>query len=366
MMSWSPTPNREAIDALAVLWGRAEWRTSIHGSAIHSILLTMLDGPDDVNRLHVSQVARLLTDDNETAYELIRERLLTERHPYIATQLLQQLWTFSDTHTAAVDDTIAHLAQAPPWADMLVIIEGEHDLRDLLGVFIHLVLYLAIRHQKPAAIQLTQAWFTDPTRTQAAKQAVNGMREWLALSPDRATERARAFELLNIAITALIHLVDAAESDSKLLREAFKVADAIAHNLYFASGAHANNGEQVQIPDFGFADQALSTLRMLIKFKHPSIVHKIVETLNHIAPLDPQQAFLIVSMTIAPGDRYIYDALAAGEVIALVERYLAEFRELVVKDSELLDAIRSVLHAFVDAGWPSALNLTYHLSDAFR
>lgn len=133
-----------------------------------------------------------------------------------------------------------------------------------------------------------------------------------------------------------------------------------------ALGAHATNQELPKIPDAGFADQALTSLSALSKFKHPSIVHKIVETLNHIAPLNPRQAFLTVNMTITTGDRYTYDTLAADEVTALIERYLAEFRELVVKNPELLDAIRSVLHAFVDAGWPSAINLTYHLSDAFR
>jgi hypothetical protein len=330
------------------------------------VLLAMLDSPDDVNRLHASQVTRLLAYDDETAYELIRERLLTERHSYIAASLLGQLWTFRDTHTAAVDDTIAHLAQSPPWAGMLVSIEGDPDLRDPLDAFIRLVLYLAIRHQTPAATQLAQVWFTDPTRVEAAKQAVSGLRPWLGLPPERATERARAFELLNIAIARLIYLTDTTDGDPKLFREALKVVDTIAHNLYFASGAHANNGGQEQTPDSGFADQALSTLSTLAKFKHPSIIHKIVETLNHIAPLNPRQVFLTVGVTITTGDRYTYDALAAGEVVSLIERYLAEFRELVVKDPELLDAIRSVLHAFVDAGWPSALNLTYHLSDAFR
>jgi hypothetical protein len=116
----------------------------------------------------------------------------------------------------------------------------------------------------------------------------------------------------------------------------------------------------------GFVDQALPALEALTKFRHPRITHSIIETLSHIAPLQPGEAFLVVKAAISTGDRYTYDTIAVDKVTALIERYLAEFRELVVKDPELLDAIRSVLHAFVDAGWPSALNLVYRLSDAFR
>jgi hypothetical protein len=181
-----------------------------------------------------------------------------------------------------------------------------------------------------------------------------------------STERARAFDLVNVAISALIQLTDTAESSTDVLRSALRAADTITHNLYFASGAHGDNGEPPKLPDLGFADMALHTIQLLSNFKHPSIVHKTIETLNHLSPLNPRQTFLIVDETISTGDRYTYDQLAANEIVALIERYLAEFRDLVVKDPQLLTAIQSVLHAFVDAGWPSAINLTYHLNDAFR
>lgn len=365
MMSWSPTANREAVNALAALWTRPEWRTSTYAPAIQDTLRTMIDHLDEVNRLRAAQVIRLLAEDDESALELVRDRLLAEQHPHVAARLLKQLRTFSDTHPAAVDDLVARLSHAQPWEHLLAITERDPDLRDPLSVFVHLVLYLAIRHQTPAAAQLAQEWFTNPTRTEAAEQAVASLRDWLALPPERGNERTRAFGLLNLAITVLIKLTDS-ESNTDLLRSALKSADTIAHNLYFASGAHDDNGESPKLPDPEFADHALSTIRLFSKFKHPSTVHKIIETLNHLSPLAPRQVFLIVSETISTGDRYTYDQLAADEIATLIERYLAEFREVVVKDPELLSAIRSVLHAFVDVGWPSAINLTYHLNDAFR
>jgi len=62
----------------------------------------------------------------------------------------------------------------------------------------------------------------------------------------------------------------------------------------------------------------------------------------------------------------IADQLAADMMKSLIERYLAEFRNIVVTDPELLTAIRSVLDAFVRIGWPAAVALSYRLGDAFR
>jgi hypothetical protein len=56
---------------------------------------------------------------------------------------------------------------------------------------------------------------------------------------------------------------------------------------------------------------------------------------------------------------YAHDPAAADATIALIERYLAEFRQIVVTDNDLLSNIRQVLQAFVDAGWPAAITLAY-------
>jgi hypothetical protein len=366
MMSWSLTPDREAVNLLTDLWRRPEWRSSNHATAIRMILNDVLDGSDEVNRLRATDVARLLATDHEAALQLVQSRLLTEQHPHIAAALIHQLHTFSDSHPIVVDDTITPLVRTPLWVRLLAMTERDSSLREVIGTFVRLVLYLALRHQTPTAAAFVELWFTNPIDSEAARQAVGRMRSWMALPPDRANERKRAFELIRIAIASLIHTRETVDHDHDSLRAALKVADTIAHDLYFASGAHVAKGDSPKLPGTEFAQEAFETLQMMSVFKSPSTVHQIVLTLNHLSPLSPRQAFLIASEAIATGDAYTYDTLAADETASLIERYFSEFRDCVLADSELLAAIRSVLHAFVDAGWPSATTLAYDLSEAFR
>jgi hypothetical protein len=57
---------------------------------------------------------------------------------------------------------------------------------------------------------------------------------------------------------------------------------------------------------------------------------------------------------------------AVGLIVRLVQRYLAENRELVTTDEDVLTALRELIEVFVRAGWPEAITLAYQLPDAFR
>jgi hypothetical protein len=148
----------------------------------------------------------------------------------------------------------------------------------------------------------------------------------------------------------------------------YQIADTVVDEIYFASGAFGtedNDREPVPAED-GFADEAFSVLGLLTEFKHPSIVHHLVQTLGHLSPADPRRAFVLVERSISAGDAYTYDTLAADTTIALITRYLAEYRDVVTTDPDLLTAVRRVLDAFVQVGWPAAISLSYRLGDAFR
>jgi hypothetical protein len=192
------------------------------------------------------------------------------------------------------------------------------------------------------------------------------MRDWMALPKERDSERRRAFHLMQVAANAMEDIRSTASENPESLGAVFKLADSLAEDLYFASGAFCQNGGEPRDPAIGFAEEAFDLLAMLTEFKHPSIVHRIVETLARIAPADPRRAFLIVHATVKAGDAYTRDSLAADMTISLIERYLAEFRNIVVADPELLTATRSILDAFVRVGWPAAVSLSYRLGDAFR
>ncbi|MEU5264808.1 hypothetical protein [Amycolatopsis sp. NPDC021455] len=178
-------------------------------------------------------------------------------------------------------------------------------------------------------------------------------------------ERARAFDMLEAATAALARLRHAATDSPDRPGKIFLTADLISRNINLASEAVlVTSGQPTE--DREFAARALTVLDGIAQFKHPSITHFLIEALGHLAAADPSRAFHTAATAVRTGDEYTYDSVAAAETTKFIERYLAEFREVVIADDKLLTSIRSVLHAFVDAGWPSAISLAYRLSEAFR
>lgn len=365
MMSWSPTAGRRAVSGLAHLWCKTEWRSSGHADEMMRILTMMLTDKDAVNRLHAAQITPLLGDEDTTKLELIKQRLLTEQNSDVAAVLMHRLAVFRQAHPVQVDSIVGDVIAVEPWASLLKM-KSQSSRDSSVGAITGLALYLALRCQTPTATGLVEDRFRHPTASDVSRNAVYAIRPWLELPPDRVDERSRAFVLLRLAAKALNELCAADPSDRDAVREIYLTAHSIIGDIYFASGAYAENGEPTREPTHGFAEEAFSTLAMLTDFREPSIVHQAIETLAHLAPIDPPRAFLLVNAFIKAGDAYTYDSLAADAVIALIERYLAEFREHVMIDSDLLTAVRSVLDAFVHAGWPAGVALSYRLGDAFR
>jgi hypothetical protein len=365
MMSWDSTPRRSAVSALSVLWCDRAWRTSLQAETIRLTLLGLLRDGDEVDRLHAANVANILSADPEAAFDFTRRHLLAERHPHVATVLLEQLARYRDKQPQAVDDTLGELIHRSPWREIAATTD-DADLLDPIGQLTRVMLYLALHHQTSAASAIVRTWFSNPVGSPAAARAIGTIRDWLALPVERAAERARAFKLLQSAVHALSDQHSATEPDIQKVRSVYRAVEGITSDFYFASGAHSAEEGKPTEPIPGFATHALELLRTLVKFKHPTIVHDIVRTLAHLASNDPRETFLVVAAAVKLGDAYTYDSLAAAVTIDLIERYFAEFRHVVLTDSDLLDAIRSVLHAFVRAGWPAAVSLTYRLSDAFR
>jgi hypothetical protein len=202
------------------------------------------------------------------------------------------------------------------------------------------------------------------------------------LVPDRedSTATGTAFALLSEATGQLATMIEAQrwgqERDDAVLRTALELADTVVDQLYFASGAFgerrtATSGPQEQAGSSSptgtaFFDLAMPLLDQLAQIHHPRITHRLVETLAHLAEYDPKRVLLTVHRAVPPGEDYTYEPLAVGLIVRLVKRYLAENRELVTTDEDVLTALRELIEVFVRAGWPEAITLAYQLPNAFR
>ena len=62
---------------------------------------------------------------------------------------------------------------------------------------------------------------------------------------------------------------------------------------------------------------------------------------------------------------YNLDSMAMGEVVKLVECILADYRDKIQDELSIINLLE-LLDAFVEVGWPEALNLVWRLDEIYR
>lgn len=158
-------------------------------------------------------------------------------------------------------------------------------------------------------------------------------------------------------------------------KQLVKVADSLNMEIYFASGAYDHKQQQGELSATVPAEEKRRFLKELgpaldelAGLGFPRLVHHLLETLEFLVDVDPAGIFLRIGRVVRAGERsgYQYESLAAGLIVRLVERYLAEYRFVLRDDPEYLRTLLEILDLFVEAGWPSARRLTYKMEEIFR
>ena len=82
---------------------------------------------------------------------------------------------------------------------------------------------------------------------------------------------------------------------------------------------------------------------------------------------DPAGVFAMIARCIRASARggYALESLAATLIVGIVERYLAEHRDVFAEPDRLADLVDS-LDIFARAGWPEAQALTFRIAEIWR
>lgn len=194
-----------------------------------------------------------------------------------------------------------------------------------------------------------------------------------------ASVRSRAFSLAqryaSKAATETKRLLEEARQgnqSSETINSYIRILDIIGGELFFGSGAfeakHEANKSFSKPTRDRFYREALPTLMLLADIGFPNLVHRMMEMMEQYVDVDPRGVFLLVSTLVKAGETwgYNYESLAVDLVVQVIQRYLAEYPDLLQSDEECRRALISTLDSFVRAGWPSASRLTYSLGDIYR
>lgn len=209
---------------------------------------------------------------------------------------------------------------------------------------------------------------------------------------DAASARQWIFDFLRSVLKPIVHeirtglndhrgppLVPWTEEETARLRKLYTLADHMANQVYFASGAFndrrggggsADGEDSTRNPEelarFFLESRALLTDLAQVEFI--DVAHDVLKTLEFLIPQDPASVFRLIHQSImaAQKDDLQYESMAADLVVGIVERYLAEYRGLLVQHADLRRALLDILDVFASTGWPKAIRLINRLHEAIR
>ena len=206
--------------------------------------------------------------------------------------------------------------------------------------------------------------------------------------PEGTAMRARAQSVLNAVVTSAVTAMTTAEPilrDSKradIERQAMKalyiagerLLDQSCNQLYFGSGAFrpSNDEDGPGLLDVLGKQRFLADYRTILdqigQNGEARTVHHLIDLYAYLADAAPDVIFdHIAAILVGPAieENYQFEALGADALVALVRRYLADYRA-VFEDQEQRARLVAVLELFSSVGWPDALKLLYELPDLLR
>jgi len=153
-----------------------------------------------------------------------------------------------------------------------------------------------------------------------------------------------------------------------------RLLDQSCNQLYFGSGAFrpSNDQDGPGLLDAGAKRRFLADYRTILdqigQNGGARTVHHLIDLYAHLADAAPDVIFdHIASILIGPAikENYQFESLGADALVALVRRYLADYRPI-FEDQQRRARLVAVLELFSSVGWPDALKLLYELPDLLR
>jgi hypothetical protein len=157
-------------------------------------------------------------------------------------------------------------------------------------------------------------------------------------------------------------------AEREALQAMFRVIDEITMRIYFAAGAQSGIGS---IPDTPERRRFYKEIQpLLVKLADVMVVHvahHVIQTLESFIEMDPPGVFELIAQSVRASEKggYTMESMAVDVIVRIVERYLADHRD-VFADTRRLSDLMDCLDAFVRAGWPAAQALTFRLGEIWR
>ncbi|MDD7968432.1 NACHT domain-containing protein [Actinomycetospora lemnae] len=374
--AWSPGFRDRGVSGLVTLLGRADWRESdsrpeiarVVGDALSdtSPLVRML-AAHAVSALHAGGTA---TDTASAIADLIRNETDEPVRQVLVRHLARGAARTPDIADATIDQVLGDHGN-----------ETVDPASELGRTALSLLAYLALVARTPSAVRRVEMWCADAVaRSAYVAGFAQHARDYLNRAD--ALGQNEVFRLLATAtdVARTRWARDAADSrpgdtrsdlETSELQAAAHVANTIAEQIYFASGATDGVVDDGQLRERRgdldqFARLAFPILSECASLGLPEPVHHVVQTMVFLAPSNESRALTAIAEAVPSNTPYAGDSLAGGLVMPYLRRLLTEHRHLVLVDDAGSSAFRRLLEVFAGAGNSEALELAYTFADVFR
>jgi hypothetical protein len=367
--SWSSDQARiEAVDGLIAIASHAP------DDSVLQAIEALADDRTAAVRYQVARVSPRVAKEHPTLFWMLIERLMSDENTGVA----RGLFYYPVRVALALDAQRGLSLLLRSYADAIATARSD-NLEYLFNMI--LVQYLSTNAQEAALVAnaVADAPLGSPVE---AGHVMMTLRESLTYSrsetqPNGDALRQRAIAYVRRMTTATLSAFDELISqprtdvtEQRQLQDAAKLLGEISQELYFASLAHDHERRK---PDplirRRFYLETRDILSQLAAVGLPGVAHYLVLTLaSYIDLVDPTDVFLLIGETVKAGQKggYQYESMAVKEIVAIVQRYLADFRAIFIDHEGSRAALRDILDIFVEAGWPETHRLVYSLESMFR
>lgn len=374
--SWSPAPRNDAAQALPWLTHFGEDK-----EALAAIQKLVHDPVPSVRFLLMCELWRLLEHCPDFMWSILEEVADNETNDVVMQGVMVSLWELVRRARERSVTLIAKLLQR-------VEDESGDDEKPQSHLVCMVADYAAGEDNKWAKETIGR-WQGKPVEF-ASQVATSGRRLLEHVKPEHSgTQLERARDLLLQHLDAAAHGLTrlskeeasmAKDEIQKKWRLLYGVIDETVMRIYFAADIDPNLRERKEHPlddeaRMKFFRDVLPLLEKVLSLgKQPETgillaptAHHFMELLNGVLHYDPALVLRIAADVVICSKRFNYnlDSLALGEVVKLVESILADYRDK-VQDEVSVNHLLEVLDAFVEAGWPEALNLVWRLDEIYR
>jgi hypothetical protein len=259
-----------------------------------------------------------------------------------------------------------------------------------------LVGWAYVVHDEPAAWQWLQRWATDLVEGQRylwpVLHAIRDVFFFRYKSETKADELAMQDRAMLLAQTIIEsgcksiadatphlqhHGIDDPEVEvwRRLYIAADQMIDQVGSQLYFGSGAYQSAQREGDGPGVNTPAEKLAFLRDydavldgIAQAGSPRTLHYLLETLEYLIDGAPDVVFERISRLLllrGAAEGYHFESLAVDELVKLIERYIADYRQL-FSSPEQRKKLIEIIELFAKVGWPKALKLLYDLPELLR